>query len=120
MDFMRRATASAGAAAIVAALLLTRAWAQSVTAEIEPVPYMIVCGPTAQLEQALRGNGEAVAASGVASSSAGSGPVTQIWINPRSHDWTIVYAGAPDGRSCMVAAGTDMKPAPAAAKGEAL
>ncbi len=72
-----------------------------------PVPYVILCGAVDGVTAFLRDNGEVVAARGVTAKTGGPGLAAQFWVNPKTHDWTLVYVDPGSGVACMVAAGTN-------------
>lgn len=87
-------------------LLSGAALAAEPAVNVTPVPYVLACATTAELEAALKANGETLAARGQAfGSDDQSGPQAQFWINPATQDWSVVFANA-SGQSCLVAAGT--------------
>lgn len=75
--------------------------------ELTPAPYVILCGAAETISGSLRQNGEVVAAHGVSAQKDHPGLRAQFWVNPETHDWTMVYVDAVSGMACMIAAGSD-------------
>ena len=72
-----------------------------------PMPYVILCGQAGDVAAFLRANGEEVAAKGVTAKTGGASLLAQLWVNPATRDWTVVYVDPASGIACMVAAGTE-------------
>lgn len=101
--------------AILATLALTAAGSalaeesapESAPGGFSPMPYVILCGTAGDVTAFLRANGEDIAARGVTAKTGGPGLTAQLWINPATRDWTVVYVDPASGIACMVAAGTE-------------
>lgn len=102
---IKRQAIAVAAACAMTCLVPPRVQAEPGHNAVVPVPYMLACGTTKQLVDALSANGESIAAHGTSI----GGPITQFWINPATSEWSVVFVDPLSGQSCLVAAGRDLK-----------